>query len=190
MGGASLKDLIKNPRVKDYTYAIFFFIVSAFFMFFVIRPVLSIAFSIRRQVVDLERINKVYSENISHILLLQDQLESIRPRKYLLDEAIPDKPNIVGVIEDMQRASAESGVPVTILNVEGLEFIDGVPADDGTILVTMNIVATFESMNKLFDALTNQRRIKKINSIAIKRTTSEESFVLNVSLEIETYYNI
>lgn len=41
--------LTQDKKVKDYSYAILFFAISSFFAWFVIKPVLGIAFSLDRQ---------------------------------------------------------------------------------------------------------------------------------------------
>jgi hypothetical protein len=57
-----IRDALNKSPYKDYSYAIMFFLVSTFFVVFVIRPVLSIAVALQKESSELEQVNKVYEE--------------------------------------------------------------------------------------------------------------------------------
>jgi hypothetical protein len=55
-----VKKLLGQKEAKDYSYAVLFLIISSFFALFAIKPALSIAFSLKREAADLDRINILY----------------------------------------------------------------------------------------------------------------------------------
>ena len=115
-------DALKSKNIKDYSYAIMFFLVASFFAFAVIRPVLGIAVSIRREGEDLVRVNQVYEKNITRVLELQSEIENVRSKRYLLDEALPSQPRLQNVIEDIQRAGSDAQVEILSVQIDPLEL--------------------------------------------------------------------
>lgn len=209
------KDLAKNIQsksIRDYTYAVMFLLVASFFAFAVIRPVLGIAISIRRQGEDLRRINALYERNITRVLELQSQLEEIRPKRYLLDDALPEQAQINGLITDIQTAAGESGVTIVsiqidpiILRSQSVKKEKGKsakkkatqPADVDnvaqTIGASMKVTASYESVQAFLQALLNQRRVKQVESVQLtvdkKRKDSDlQNINLHFQAEMETYY--
>lgn len=182
---------IKNRSVRDYTYAIMFFLVSAFFAAFVIRPVLSIAIGIQREASDLERINKVYEKNITKVLELQSQLEDLRPRKHVLDEALPSDPQINAVIADIQSAAVESGVPIKSLKISPVELkTDEEPQeeDKDVVTATLFVSSSFDNIEALLRAIANQRRVKSVNNVSMSLSRSSEGTLLSLEIELDSFY--
>ena len=52
--------LTQSKETKDYTYAILFLLISSFFAFAVIRPVITIAVSLDREAKDLRVTNDFF----------------------------------------------------------------------------------------------------------------------------------
>ncbi|OGK31249.1 hypothetical protein A3B02_00265 [Candidatus Roizmanbacteria bacterium RIFCSPLOWO2_01_FULL_42_14] len=203
---------IQNKSVKDYTYAIMFLLVASFFAFWVIRPVLSIAISIRRQGEDLHRINATYEKNITRVLELQSQIEDIRAKRYLLDETVPEGVNLSGFIQDIQRAGHDSGVKVTSVMIDPISLkvdpsmkskVRKVVAKKDTdnqalskvqtVGARIKVEATYEGFQAFLLALLNQRRIKQITGLKMtveNKTSRTEPKVIDLTIQaiIETYY--
>lgn len=190
------EDLIKavrNPHVRDYTYAIMFFIVSTFFILFVIRPVLTIAISIKREAQDLERINAIYEQNIVKVLQLQADIEDLRSRRSLLDDAMPYQPRVEQVISDIRRAASDSNVPIqnfTIGNI-GLKGVEK-PVNQQREFVdaSMTVTGSYANVDALLRAITQQRRVKGIDQLSMVVVPGADGQInITMSLELEAYYN-
>lgn len=208
-----LVEAIKNKNIQDYTYAIMFFLVASFFAFAVIRPVLGIAVSIRREGEDLKRVNDVYENNITRVLELQSDIENVRSKKYLLDEALPPQPQIQEVIEDIQRAGNDAHVEILSVQIDPLELKQQkTPTKKGkkkslvkkktaledvdkaqTIGASIDVATTFDGVNALLQAIVNQRRVKRIQAVRVALVKAKKDDVasvvkLNVTIELEGYY--
>ncbi|OGK39807.1 hypothetical protein A3F34_01075 [Candidatus Roizmanbacteria bacterium RIFCSPHIGHO2_12_FULL_44_10] len=191
---SSIKEALKSPQVRDYSYAILFFLVSSFFAFFVIRPVLSIAISLRKEGIELQKINETYEKNIAAVLKIQANLEEIRPRKQVIDTALPSQPELNGIIKDIRSAAAQEGIAVLSLSVSGIEIKSDKPPErikPNSIEAEIDINADFNQLNSFIHAMTNQRRIKTIKALRVRRelsTGSEQQVKLHLTMNIETYY--
>lgn len=203
-----LTQALKSKNVQDYSYAIMFFLVASFFAFAVIRPVLGIAVSIRREGEDLKRVNDTYEKNITRVLELQSEIENVRSKRYLLDEALPAQPQIQDVIEDIQQAGADAQVTILSVEIDPLtlkasqdtkkkktakKIHQKSVSQAQTIGASIDVATSFDGVNALLHALVNQRRVKRINAVRITlqkgKKTDEPSVVkLNVTIELEGYY--
>lgn len=182
---------IKSQDVKDYSYAILFFVISAFFAFAIIKPVLSVAISLQKEADELKTINETYEKNISKILELQSDLESIREKKYLLEKALPNKPHLQEVINDIQQAARDEKILIQILGIQGTNLknsqnIHGLI----TISMQLNIKGNFTQVNRFIHNVSGQKRIKKIISVKmIQDKIVDGDDNLNLSMIMEVYYN-
>lgn len=184
---------LQNRNVRDYTYAIMFFVVSSFFAFFVIRPVLKIAISIQRESVDLKGINDVYEKNITKVLELQSSIESLRPKKFLLDEAIPSQPRIDQVIADIQEAARVSGVKLTSVTINPIDLKPAIKTldtpENNSVQASISLSASFAQIEAFMRAIAQQRRIKGIHNMTLNiNRGSEKSVELSLEVELESYY--
>ena len=204
-----LSDVLKNKNIQDYSYAIMFFLVASFFAFAVIRPVLGIAVSIRREGEDLKRVNETYEKNITRVLELQSEIENVRSKRYLLDEALPAQPQIQDVIEDIQQAGVDAQVSIISVEIDPLTLKASEDTKKKkpsrvkssrksttqaqTIGASIDVATSFDGVNALLHAIVNQRRVKRINAVRItlmkgKKTDEPSIAKLNVTIELEGYY--
>lgn len=183
--------------MRDYTYAIMFFVVSSFFAGFVIKPVLSIAISIQREATDLKAINELYERNITKVLELQSRIEELRPRKFLLDDALPSQPRIDEVITDIQDAARLSGVKLTDVTIHPIGLKQAPGADikkdtlkDGAVVqAVISLDASFAQIESFMRAISQQRRIKGIHNMTMNVARgAEEDSKLSLEVELNSYY--
>ncbi len=184
---------IKNRNVRDYTYAIMFFVVSTFFAFFVIRPVLSIAITIQREAEDLERINQVYERNITKVLELQSQIEALRPRRHLIDEAIPSSPRVDAVIADIQRAAQQANIPITVLQIQAVELKNEVGDNKGQeepiVAANLSTTASYSNIEAFLQAVARQRRVKSIERLSMGLNSgSNDEVTIVLEIELDSHY--
>jgi Tfp pilus assembly protein PilO len=104
-----IKKDIFSKKVQDYTFSVLFFLIFSFSIFFIIRPTLKTLFSLKKQAKDLEEVDQFYDQKIVMIAQVQQFLENNREKLPLLKEAIPDKPNLAKVVDDLNKVSSESG---------------------------------------------------------------------------------
>ena len=188
-----LLSALKSSKFHDYTYAVLFFAVSAFFAFFVIRPVLSIALGIRREAMDLTEINNDYEKNIQKVLELQYDLEQLRPRRGLIDEALPNQPIVPELIVDIQNASAQAGISVTALQIDPILFKSENekstdPKAPAFIQATFKSSASFAQIQQFLEILAKQRRVKGLRNIRLNLDQVQSQKVVSLDIEVEAYY--
>lgn len=184
-----VKKVVNRAELKDYTYAILFFLVSSFFALFVIKPVLSIAVSLNREKDDLARIDVVYEKNVLKIIDLQYSLEKIRDRMGVIDAALPNGPKIKNIVEDINKAAIEQGVNVTELTVAPVN-LKSASGKLNTVSLNITVESDFQKANNFIKGLLDQRRIKSLESLKIIKQSdpATSNSYLQIQMVVNTYY--
>jgi hypothetical protein len=206
------KDIIQklksNRKVKDYSLVIVFFLVFTVFLWFAIRPNLITAFSLQQELEELREKDTHYEEVIMSIVEFQTKLESNRDRLYLLDEAIPEEPQVHKMITDIRTAAEESDIGMTRLELRQVDLL----ADEDTssskkksakgnipekkeYIMTLNSDSSQEEVDRFVAAISKQRRLKLLNQVVFSpdrqggnSSNSTESATLRVQFEIRGLY--
>ncbi len=184
-----ISKITKDDKVKDYTYAIFFFMISSFFAWFVIKPVLSIAFSLNRQKTDLVNVDSIYEKNLNELIETQSKLEVIRDRITLLDQALPIGPHTQAVLQSLQTAATNSGVALSQIAVTKINLkTNGKTPETFTIITKID--GNFNQANNFIKELLNQRRIKIVKNMHMATTGSlaDQPSGVRLELTIEAAY--
>ena len=187
-----IKKIQDKPIVKDYTYATLFFLISSFFALYVIKPVLTIAFSLEREAMDLKETNSVYEKSLLGIIETQSKLEFLRNRIFVVNDALPEGvPRVRDFLSEMQRTAQEEGITVRAMALSGYEVTK---QDDKLHKITlgMDIVSDFNTTQKLISNISRHRRVKTINNLKITKINSEVEnaggATLHIQMDIESYF--
>lgn len=184
-----ISKLTQDKKVKDYSYAILFFSISSFFAWFVIKPVLGIAFSLDRQKKDLVTVDAVYEKNLNELIDTQSKLELIRDRVALLDQALPIGPHTQSVLISMQNAAAKTGVSMSKVSIARINLkTNGKTAE--TFSVNAQIDGSFGQAQSFIRELLNQRRIKTIKNLHMVSTnaTAESASAVRLDVVVDVAY--
>jgi Tfp pilus assembly protein PilO len=186
-----IASLLKEEKVQSYSYSIGFFLIFSLFVYFAIRPNLITAFNLEKEKQDLKLQNKQYEEQILQIVNYQSTIEQYRDKMGLLDEAVPPSPNVVKVIDDIKQSASESGIALTSVSIDTIEFKKDVEQYEEVYNFKINTTGKIQVQQ--FDAflasLINQRRIKSIDTFQINKVQTEDnSESYNISLSITGFY--
>ncbi|MEX1052582.1 MAG: type 4a pilus biogenesis protein PilO [Patescibacteria group bacterium] len=190
----NLKKLIKSigsKKIKDYIYLTIFFVIFSIFIIFAIRPALVTAFSLKREEKELMEKNLTYQKAIADASENLFILEDVRDRLFLVDEAIPDSPQINKVVDDIGNASNQNSLLLRNIFVsEKIEYVDSDKKNFQEVRVNLETLGNFENIINMINALNSQRRLKNINNMEIfsQSDISTESGVLDIQTEIIGFY--
>ncbi|MBI4008825.1 type 4a pilus biogenesis protein PilO [Candidatus Roizmanbacteria bacterium] len=191
MEKSSLLKKLFTKKTKDYGYAIAFFFIFSFFIYFVIRPNLLSVFEANRKIEELKKTNALYEEQIDKIIDTQTILESNREGFILLGEAIAKKPEVNKVLSDINVSSDEGKLLANRVEVSDINLKEtGTLKKIKSFIVNMNLKGTFEETLLFVKKMYEQRRLKLIPDLQFSREESEssQSSTLNIKLQVEGYY--
>ncbi len=189
----NITTLLQEKKVQNYSYSIGFFIVFSLFVYFAIRPNLVTAFNLEKEKQTLKEQNKQYEEQILLIVEYQSAIEEYRDSFYLLDEAIPPTADVTKVIDDIRASATESGIALTNITVDPLEFTTDVQQYEEVynFNITTGGKVQIQQLEAFITTLANQRRIKSIDSLQITRTESDQDNIesqYSINMTIKGYY--
>jgi len=184
-----LISLLNEKRAKDYTYATLFFIIFSIFITFAIRPSLTTALELSAQEKTLSSVDKKYELLIGQIVQIQSALEQVRDRLYVVDEALPTQPYLNIIMRDIQKSAIANNIVIKNINVQRINLVDTKKNDFRSMMVNVDLTASFGDYAKFERDMVRQRRLKNIKSVSIDRTAvGSESATLQIQAVIEGYY--
>lgn len=186
-----LKKIFHKKEVRDYTYAALFLFVSSFFIFFAIKPALTIAVSLNQESQQLRSMNEDYEKTVLKIVRLQSQLEAVRNKTHLLDEALPNKPQMKNLVDKIKKIASSEGIVIKNLSLSKVDLKKTrQKKQTNSLTMNMEIETDFSSVSNFTHKIINQRRLMKINKLRIfkKDVFSTKSAQLTVEMEIGSFY--
>jgi len=186
-----LNDITKSVFQKksgDYIFIIFFLLIFSIFITFAIKPSLTTAFSLKKEEIDLTKIDKVYEEKISSITLVQTQIEENRDNLPLLNQSISEQPEINKIIEDIKKIADKNSITIDKASIVDINLSKSYKGKQD-IELKMEATSNFENLKLFVTDLFSQRRLKLIDNIEISRDKeSTNSGNLKIVLTIDGYY--
>lgn len=188
----SLKQIVldvNTERNRVYTSIALFLTVISVFIVFAIRPVLVIAFELVQKERELVDKNRQYEEVIGQITTIQTALQQVEGQLYVLDEAVPARPTINTMINDIQRTANIHNVSVSRITAGDISLIKNKNAAQSYV-IDMQSSGNFENIYAFQKDLYQQRRLKGIQKIDILKNeqVASDSAGLRFSIEIVGHY--
>jgi Tfp pilus assembly protein PilO len=184
---------LSQKKVQSPIFSIIFFLLFAFFVYFAIRPNLVTAFSLQKELQEVKLKNKEYEEQILQIVNYQTAVEQYRDDFPLLDEAVPQSPGVVKLVEDIRKSASESGIILSTLQVNDSFEYKNTEGKKLNKLMSFKLAITTDAqitqLQQFINALMNQRRIKTIESIEINsRETAEQGVIFSITMNLKGHY--
>lgn len=189
-----LKKILGQKKVKDYTYATLFFLVAAFFSFFVIRPTLITAFSLQKKAKELQEISSFYEKNILAIIEIQSKLEKTRNERHLIEEAVPKEAKIKFLADNLRKIASKESVLIKNLSLSKIELKQE-KKQKTNYLSSLNINLSLQmsplNIKNFTEKLFRQRRLLLIKKMQIgkeEETSSPPATLLKVEMSVDSFY--
>lgn len=187
-----IKKIVGERDIKDYTYSILFFLISAFFAFFAIKPALTTAFSLQSEVIQLQETNNVYNSIINRIVTIQGEMIDIRNEFILLDRAVTKMPQIKNLIEDINEKAKKKGFVLEKMQISPLRLKENTDNSQPRFYtLSLESILTFEQFNYLRKELLTDIRLKLIKEITLKKVEAKNASgeaQLSTQITLDIYY--
>ncbi|GIW63156.1 MAG: hypothetical protein KatS3mg091_849 [Patescibacteria group bacterium] len=182
-----LKESFKKEQNQNYAYLSAFFIVFSFFVLFIIRPTLTIAFELRDKrdslLKEAARLNLI----INNITNINIQSEKYRDDFDLLDQAVPDKMNVFSVFNQINEVFKKHNIKIVSAEASNIVLVgsDNENSKETTedsslreITFVYQLTGSFANFLQAIEELRTQRRIKDIANFTITKEYEEDSLYL------------
>jgi Tfp pilus assembly protein PilO len=186
-----LNKILKSIFVKksvDNIFIVFFLLVFSVFIIFAIEPSIKTAFSLKKEELDLKKIDQIYEEKISYISVIQSQIEENRDNLPLLKQSISEKPDINKIINDIKAIADKNS---TTINKASLLDVNLSKTNKNLqdIKYVVEATSNFDNIKLFIKDLLSQRRLKTISNMEISRDNDASySGELKVTFTIDGFY--
>ena len=188
MNLSAISKSIFEKKSVEYIYIIFFLIIFSVFIIFAIKPSLTTAYSLKKEEVDLIKVDQVYEEKIDDITLIQTQIEENRDNLPLLSQSISEHPEVNKIIEDIKKAADKNSIILNKASIVDINF-SKTNKEKQNVKLKMEVTTSFENLKLFMADIFAQRRLKLINELTVSRDDeSTSSGDLKVNLIIDGYY--
>lgn len=186
-----IKKIQVNNQLKDYTYFTLFFLISSFFIFFVIKPSMLMAFSLRERLNRLSKIDKEYEKSIINIIDIQNQLINAREHLNILELSLPSKPETKKIVDFLDKVASEEASIVKNLSISSLDLINK-KENLNSFNFYLELESNFSSIQRIIEKILNNRRLIDIKKLTISKIRfnqdSTQEAKLRLELILESYY--
>lgn len=195
-----LQPIMKKPKMRASTTAVFSFLAISLFAWYAIRPTAQTIIYLRREISDKTALNEQMENKITALIEAQEKYESIENRLPVLRQALPGNPDAIILARQLRNLAAYSGASISAIQIPSLPIL-GQEATPGAKLappkplenfpVSITLTGQYPALKGFMDGLITMRRITSIDSIAFKLSTSKEAFAndLQLSLKLTSYYS-
>ena len=195
-----LQPIMKKPRNRATTTAVFSFLAISLFVFYAIRPTAQTIIFLKREITDKTALNQKMEDKISALIEAQTNYESIQDKLPFVDEALPQNPDAIILARKLKNLAAESGATVSAMQIPNLPIIAGEATPGAklagtaskTVEFPVNIVlhGSYTSLKAFLEGLTNMRRITTIDMMSFKHSTglSSDPTALQLTARLKSYY--
>ncbi|MFA5769897.1 MAG: type 4a pilus biogenesis protein PilO [Patescibacteria group bacterium] len=179
---------IFEKKSREYIYVIFFLLIFSVFIIFAIKPSLTTAYSLKKEEIDLTKVDQVYEEKINNITLIQTQIEENRDNLPLLNQSVSEQPEVNKIIEDIKKIADKNFITINKASIVDINF-SKTNKEKQNVKLKIEATTSFENLRLFMTDLFAQRRLKLIDNLVIYRDKeSTGSGDLNVDLSIDGYY--
>lgn len=179
---------IFEKKTADYLFIIFFLLIFSIFIVFAIRPSLTTAYSLKKEEVDLAKIDLVYEEKINSITSIQSQIEENRDNLPLLNQSISEQPEVNKIIEDVKKIADRNSIFIKKADIVDINF-SKTNKEKQNVKLKMEVTTTFTDLRSFMKEIITQRRLKLIEEVSVSRDIeTTDSGNLKVDLVINGFY--
>lgn len=195
----NISALYQKKKARVYTGLILSLLAVAFFSFFAIRPTLVTIASLVKEIEDKRMIAQKLQEKINALSLAQKEYVAVSSELPLVEEALPQEPDLPLFIRQLETLSVQSGVTLRTIQF-GRVNLRGRPVSkpdsvktkqkEETSGITFNFSASgsYQNLKTFLQSLENLRRLVVISSFAFRPEEKEEGQLLILNITGEAYY--
>jgi Tfp pilus assembly protein PilO len=186
----SIKPILRNKYTRNYSYFFFSFIVSAFFIIFVLQPTISTIISLRKSIVEQQQVLNQLEKKIDDLSAAKNNYLAIdqttRDNLFTLVPNVPAIPLLINNLDSLavQNQATISGIQFqpTDLVPKNSKFVK--TATLNTIDLNVNSQGSYTQLRNLIGDLTSLNRLFSFQNIVFNSVEDQ----LMTSITAKSYY--
>lgn len=195
-----LSPVLKKPKMRASTTAVFSFLAISLFAWYAIRPTAQTIIFLRREIADKTVLNERMENKITALIEAQETYETIKDRLPVIAQALPSNPDAVILARQLRNLAVISGASISAIQIPSLPLL-GQEATPGAKLAAQKpleqyplhiiLSGSYVSLKAFMDGLLTLRRITSIDTISIKPVVRQgfAGDALQLTIRLQSYYS-
>lgn len=203
----AMEEIVKRPKANAYTTAIFSFLAVSLFGWYAVRPTLQTILTLRREIADNTKISARMEDKITKLIEVQAGYQSVQDDIPLLDQALPNTPDAIGVVNQIKILAQANNASVSGISVSSVPII-GKPSEstvsgstqDATnkkvldVPISTIITGSYPALRSFIEGLITLRRIVTIDTITLnidtdtKVSSTSSDIALKMTVKVNAHY--
>lgn len=184
-----IKRMLENKKRNTYFTAILSLLTLSFFGLFAIKPTLTTAVKLNREIQELRDLNAKYEEKITNIVKAQSAYENIREDIPLFFMTLPDNPEFTSLIMTHEKIATASNMSLEQMALDPVpiskEKRTGVlNSFDINLLLSGNYI----DLSSFLDHFLKSQRLVNIDQLNLDQKNSTADGILRTQIKSKSYY--
>lgn len=180
---------IKSKKTASYFTLTLSLLSLSFFGIFAIKPTITTAVSLTKNIQDLKKLNLQYEDKIGSLIRAQTEYDRIRSDLPLIEAAIPANASFNKLVKAVERFADQQDVIINQLQIDTVP-ISTLSSSSKLYSFGFNIsvLGKYPSLTSFIGRLTNWRRIVTINTLNFTKEVGSPGADLRLTLKGIAYY--
>lgn len=195
----TLAPMLKKPKARASTTAVFSFLAISLFLWYAVRPTAQTIIYLQREIADKTKLNQQMEAKISSLIEAQATFEGIQDRLPVLDQALPENPDAVILARELRNIASVAQASISAIQIPSVPIITKESTPGAKLSaqkplqefpVTMVLTGSYASLKTFLESLLTLRRITGIELLALKQGGSlqRDTNTLQLSIRLKSYY--
>lgn len=195
-----LAPILKKPKMRTSTAAVFSFLAISLFLWYAIRPTAQTIIYLQREIADKTTLNQQMEQKITALIEAQATYENIKDSLPVLDQALPKNPDAVILARELRNVANLSLASISAIQIPSVPIITKEASPGAKIAaqnplqefpVTVVLSGSYENLKTFLAGILEMRRITSIDMISIKQSGdfNTASHTLQLSIRLKSYYS-
>src|SRR3989338_10038768 len=183
------KPFIADKKKNTYLTAILSLLTMSFFGVFAIKPTITTAVSLTRDIGDLQALNEQYEQKITTIIKGQSEYEKIRDDIPLINMTLPTTSEFTKQIIAEENIATRSNILIASLQIDPVPISKS--KDTGNVESFSLTFSGDGDYKGAYDLVLNnlkQQRLVSIEQVSLEQAGASGSAQLKVSVKAKSYY--
>lgn len=192
----SLGYFYRGKKARTYAGIILSILATTFLLTLAIKPTLITIAGLIKQIDDQKLAAEKLQNKINALSQAQNEYEIVKNELPLVDQALPENPEVSTLIKQLEALSYQSGVVPESIKIGQAEIMDGSSAKKETgvkeeisqsIRIKLTVSGDYQKLKTFFRSLSSLRRLILVDSFSFKAEKDEKQN-LTLNLEAAAYY--
>lgn len=184
-----LKPFLESKKNATYFAAILSLLTLSFFGIFAIKPTLSTAVGLIKEIQDLKELNSKYEDKITSIVRAQSEYEKIRDDIPLFIETLPFTPDFTRLIKSQEALSTSSSISMDKLTLDGMPISQTkITGKLTTFNFSLSLNGDYNNFYSYISHFLKAQRLSSIDDIDLNQEQATTGGKLSVVVKAKSYY--